>query len=122
MGPFGAILSAFQTNPNAAWLVAACDQPLIDAGVLKELISKRNPSKYATAFYNPETDFPEPLITIWEPRAYSELLHFLSLGYSCPRKVLINSDIELLELEDSLVLKNANTPEEYEQLKRLVSN
>ena len=29
LGPFGAILSAFQSDPDAAWLVIACDQPLL---------------------------------------------------------------------------------------------
>ncbi|MCV9386929.1 NTP transferase domain-containing protein [Reichenbachiella ulvae] len=115
LGPYGAILSAFRSNPNRAWLVTASDQPFLDESVLELLISKRNPSKVATAFYNPETDFPEPLITIWEPRAYPLLLQFLSQGYSCPRKVLINTDIELVKLEDASVLRNVNTPEEYEQ-------
>lgn len=114
LGPYGAILSAFQDDPNTAWLVTACDQPFLDKKTLGHLISKRNPSKFATAFYNPDTEFPEPLITIWEPRAYPQLLHFLGLGYSCPRKVLINSDIELVKLENASVLKNANTPAEYE--------
>lgn len=120
LGPYGAILSAFQKNPNSAWLVTACDQPLLNKKTLEHLINNRNTSKVATAFYNSETDFPEPLITIWEPRAYPRLLYFLSLGYSCPRKVLINSDIELIKLKDELVLKNANTPEEYEDLFALV--
>ncbi|MEP5364434.1 MAG: NTP transferase domain-containing protein [Reichenbachiella sp.] len=115
LGPYGAILSAFRTNPNAAWLVTACDQPFVTKETLELLISKRNPSKVATAFYNPETEFPEPLITLWEPRAYSHLLHFLSLGYSCPRKVLINTDIEIVHLDDPSVLKNVNTPEEYDE-------
>ncbi|MGL1889210.1 MAG: NTP transferase domain-containing protein [Reichenbachiella sp.] len=112
LGPYGAILSAFRHDPNAAWLVTACDQPYIDEAVIQNLIDNRNTSKVATAFYNPETDFPEPLITIWEPRAYAYLLDFLSQGYSCPRKVLINTDIELIKLEDASVLRNANTPEE----------
>jgi len=116
LGPYGAILSAFQNDPNAGWLVTACDQPLLNEDTLKHLISKRNPSKLATAFYNSETDFPEPLVTIWEPRAYSRMLYFLSLGYSCPRKVLINSDIELVKLENEQVLRNANTPEEFDQI------
>ncbi|MEP2023796.1 MAG: NTP transferase domain-containing protein [Reichenbachiella sp.] len=114
LGPFGAILSAFRSNPNRAWLVTACDQPFLTKEILEFLVLKRNPSKVATAFYNPETEFPEPLITIWEPRAYSHLLHFLSLGYSCPRKVLINTEVEIVHLEDPTVLKNINTPEEYE--------
>lgn len=121
LGPYGAILSAFRSNPNTAWLVTACDQPFITEETLKILISRRNPSKVATAFYNPETDFPEPLITLWEPRAYAHLLHFLSLGYSCPRKVLINTDIELIKLEDASVLKNVNTPEEYEEAMKILS-
>ncbi|MEO9964923.1 MAG: NTP transferase domain-containing protein [Reichenbachiella sp.] len=121
LGPYGAILSAFRHNPNVAWLVTACDQPFLTKDTLDYLISKRNPSKVATAFYNPETDFPEPLITLWEPRAYSHLLHFLSLGYSCPRKVLINTDIEMISLDDPTALKNVNTPEEYKEAIRMLN-
>ncbi len=116
LGPFGAILSAFRQDPNAAWMVVACDQPLLDVETLLHLKSQRNISKMATTYHNPETDFPEPLITIWEPRAYSGLLNFLSLGYSCPRKALVNSDCEILTAPNQVALKNANTPEEYEQL------
>lgn len=114
LGPYGAILSAFRHDPNAAWLVTACDQPFLTHEVINLLIKKRNPSKVATAFYNPDTDFPEPLITIWEPKSYPYLLQFLSQGYSCPRKVLINTDIELVHLDDPSVLRNVNTPDEYE--------
>ena len=114
LGPYGAVLSAMMEDPNAAWLVTAADQPFLNHRVLELLVEKRNPSKLATAFYNPETDFPEPLVTLWEPRAYPAMLNFLSLGFSCPRKVLINSDIELVKLDDASVLDNVNTPEEYE--------
>lgn len=120
LGPYGAILSAFRMDPNAAWLITACDQPYLDEATLTTLIRARNRSKVATCFYNPETDFPEPLITIWEPRAYGVLLNFLSLGYSCPRKILINSDIEMIRLEDDLPLRNVNTPEEYVEAMKLL--
>lgn len=113
LGVYGAILSAFQHEPDSAWLVVACDLPLVDGDVIDYLMQHRNPSKFATAFYNPETDFPDPLLTIWEPRSYAVLLNFLARGYSCPRKVLINSDIELLKVKDTSFLKNVNTPEEY---------
>jgi len=111
LGPFGGILSAFREHPNSAWLTLACDLPYLDKATLKQLVKNRNTSKLATCFYNPITSFPEPLITIWEPRAYPVLLEYLSLGYSCPRKVLINSDIELIELEDSIHLTNVNDQE-----------
>ncbi|MCP9766295.1 molybdopterin-guanine dinucleotide biosynthesis protein MobA [Lacihabitans sp. LS3-19] len=117
LGPYGAILSAFQSDPNAAWLVIACDLPLIKKEDILSLISTRNARKFATAILNPATNFPDPLFTIWEPKAYLNLLSFLSLGYSCPRKVLINSDIELVEISNPEILSNVNTPEDRENIK-----
>ena len=118
LGPYGAILSAFRHDPDAAWLCIACDIPLLDKAALERLVRERDHSKVATCYHNPETEFPEPLITIWEPRAYPRLLHFLSRGYSCPRKVLINSDVFELDVDRTEILTNVNTPEEMEQLKR----
>jgi molybdopterin-guanine dinucleotide biosynthesis protein A len=120
LGPYGGILSAFRKDPNAAWLVVATDIPLLDESSIDQLISERNPSKVATCFHNPETNFPEPLITLWEPRAYPRLLEFLAAGYSCPRKALINSDIEELHVKNPDALKNANTPEERFSIKQLL--
>ncbi|TFF39851.1 molybdenum cofactor guanylyltransferase [Mucilaginibacter psychrotolerans] len=122
LGPYGAILSAFRHNPDTAWLVIACDMPLIDDTVLKHLIDNRSTQHLATAYYSDATGFPEPLITIWEPKAYPALLQFLSQGYSCPRKVLINSDIHLLRVPDAAVLSNVNTPEEMDRAKRIIHN
>ncbi len=114
LGPLGAILSAFREDPNAAWLVVACDLPLLDKTTLKFLIDNRNPSRIATTYRSPESKegFPEPLITIWEPKSYAILLQFLAQGISCPRKVLINSDVQLLDASEPETLMNANTPEE----------
>ncbi len=114
LGPYGAILSAFRHDPNAAWLVLACDLPLLDAATLQFLIENRNTHKVATSFRSPESKegFPEPLIAIWEPRSYPILLQFLAQGFSCPRKVLINSNIELLTPSVETALMNVNTPEE----------
>lgn len=124
LGPFGAILSAFRHHPDAAWLVVACDLPLLDEATIGYLLRHRNPVAVATAFRQvpalpgfsdtaaEETGFPEPLIAIWEPKSYGRLLQFLSQGISCPRKVLINSGISLLDAPDPSALVNVNTPEE----------
>jgi molybdopterin-guanine dinucleotide biosynthesis protein A len=114
LGPFGGILSAFRVNPNAAWLTLACDLPYLSAETLAYLVQHRNPSKIATAFSDTEGKFPEPLITIWEPRSYLVMLQFLAQGYSCPRKVLINSDIELLQAPNPHDFTNVNYPQEKE--------
>ena len=68
----------------------------------------------ATAIKGKSKPFVEPLITIYEPKAYPVLLSYLAQGYSCPRKVLINSDVEIIEVDDDLI-RNVNTPEEYER-------
>ncbi len=117
LGPMGGILSALMAIPDRAWLVVACDLPFIDRKTLQFLVSQRNTSKIATAFLDPEGTFPEPLVAIWEPKSYQSLFHFLSLGYSCPRKVLINSDIQLVKVLDSKALTNANEPQDYEKAK-----
>jgi molybdenum cofactor guanylyltransferase len=122
LGPYGAILSAFQQYPNVAWLVVACDLPLLDELTLQQLLQNRNHSKIATAFQSATEPFPEPLITIWEPKAYPILLQFLAQGYSCPRKVLINSDIELLHAKNAAALRNVNEPEEMEEVMKLVES
>jgi len=111
LGPFGGILSAFRAYPNSAWMTLACDLPYLNEETISLLTKSRNPSKLATCFHNPDTGFPEPLITIWEPRAYPVLLNYLGMGYACPRKILINSNIEELKLNDCTPLKNVNDPE-----------
>ncbi len=114
IGPMGGILTALQSNPTAAWLVVACDLPYLTQSTLEYLIQHRNPSKIATAFFEPNGTFPEPLITIWEPRSYAVLLQALSQGYSCHRKVLINSDVQMLQVPDVKELTNVNDPVAYE--------
>ena len=114
LGPYGALLSAFMSDPNAAWMAVACDLPFLTASTLEFLINHRDTSQVATTFKSPFDEFPEPLITIWEPRAYPKLLHFLGLGHSCPRKVLINSNAKILEAPKGNELKNINHPEEYQ--------
>ena len=119
LGPFGAIASAFRENPNAAWLVVACDLPLLNENTLKTLIENRKPSAIATTYRSPESaeGFPEPLITIWEPKSYAILLQFLTQGVSCPRKVLINSDTHVIDPSVPEALMNVNTPEEMDLVK-----
>jgi molybdenum cofactor guanylyltransferase len=112
LGPLGAILSAFRARPNDAWLVIACDLPFLDEAILNELIQNRRISAQATAFLNPTNEFPEPLISIWEPKSYQTTLSFFGQGISCPRKVLINSDTQLITPSNPKALMNVNTPDE----------
>lgn len=120
LGPYGAILSAFRQNPNCTWLVVACDLPLLDRDTLDFLLKNRQPRRVATVFESPFDQMPEPLIALWEPKSYAVLLSFLAQGYSCPRKVLLNSDALILQAPDPTALTNVNTPEEMEKVRMKV--
>lgn len=117
LGPYGAILSAFRHDPTAAWLVLACDLPLFDKAAVDELVSVRSPRSVATALRLNSESFPEPLVAIWEPKSYQLLLAFLGQGVSCPRKVLINSDVFLKDASRPEVLINVNSREEAEEIR-----
>ncbi|RDY62048.1 NTP transferase domain-containing protein [Flagellimonas nanhaiensis] len=117
-GPFNGILSAHAHDPDAAWLVLACDLPLIDLETLQQLVSERNSNKVATSFATNKTKLPEPLITIWEPDSLKNAIEYLkSAESSCPRKFLINSETELVHPEKDEVLYNANSISDYEFVK-----
>lgn len=120
-GPYNGLLSAHKKYPEVAWLVLACDLPLIDIPALKELISERDASKQATAFALKENPLPEPLCAIWEPEALQSSIRYLEGGNgTCPRKYLINHDTKLVFPLKEKVLLNANSQEEYEEaLKQL---
>lgn len=122
MGPMGGLISAFMKNPDVAWLSVACDLPFLSHKTLDFLISNRNPSKLATCFLDSESKFPEPLVTIWEPRAYPVLFRYLSQGFSCPRKVLINSDVALLQAPVKEEFQNVNDPAAYEAVLKVLKN
>ena len=115
-GPYNGLLSAHKKHPEAAWLVLACDLPLMDLEALKELIAQRDNSKQATAFALKENPLPEPLCAIWEPHAFEDSLAYLESGVgTCPRKFLINHDTKLIFPRNESVLLNANSEEEYKE-------
>lgn len=120
LGPYGAILSAFREKPDAAWLVVACDLPLLNAGSLQYLTDNRNTSSMATSYESPYNHFPEPLITIWEPKSYPVLLSLLSQGYNCPGKALRNMDTNIVQSKNSQELSNVNTKEEFEEMQKVL--
>lgn len=110
--PLLGIISAFNHNPNVAWLVVACDMPFVDEKAIEYLLRHRNPEKFATAFENPEEYFPEPLLTIYEPKIFPAMQEALNQRKKSPMKILQNLDVELLQKFDTQWLVSINTVEE----------
>jgi molybdopterin-guanine dinucleotide biosynthesis protein A len=114
IGPMAGILSALEKEPNAAWLVLACDLPFVDDATLEFLIAHRNPAKVATAFLSAHDQLPEPMCAIYEPAFLARARELVAQGITCPRKSLIRSDIEKLALPNPKALDNINHPHEFE--------
>jgi molybdopterin-guanine dinucleotide biosynthesis protein A len=116
-GPFNGLLSAHHAYPEVAWLVVACDLPLVDQKVLKYLADRRDPKAMATAYATHKTKLPEPLAALWEPHGLKTAESYMQTAQSsCPRKFLINEDTFLVFPLDDLWLANANEPGEYENI------
>ena len=111
-GPIAGIMAAQAAEPQAAWLVVACDLPLLESATLAQLIAGRDRGHLATAFRSASDGLPEPLCAIYEPACREAMLRFVASGISCPRKFLMAHAVVLLAPASPWALVNANTPEE----------
>jgi molybdopterin-guanine dinucleotide biosynthesis protein A len=119
IGPAAGILSAQETHPDVAWLIIACDLPLLDEATLQTLVDARDATGDATAFTSRFDGLPEPLCALWEPSSHGLLKQRVDGGSYCPRKALILSRTKLLPAPGD-ALDNINTPEEFEQMQHQI--
>lgn len=110
LSPLNGILSAFRHDPTAAWLVVACDMPLLSSRSLDALVCQRDPAKRATVFYDSDGKFPDPLLGIYEPSFGPIMEQAVGAGAISPRQLLMLNDICLLTAPDSRELINVNDP------------
>lgn len=119
IGPAAGILTAQEAYPEVAWMVIACDLPLLDRATLQTLVDARDATRDATAFASRFDELPEPLCALWEPSSHGLLKQRVNGGSYCPRKALILSRTKLLPAPGD-ALDNINTPEEFEQMQRQI--
>jgi len=112
-GPIAGIIAAQARHPDAAWLVLACDLPLLSRQTLEHLLRSRQPGRQATAYRSSHDGLPEPLCAIYEPSSREAIRAHIASGRDCPRKFLINADTQLLDQPEPGTLDNVNTPKEY---------
>ncbi|MEY4378079.1 MAG: hypothetical protein RJB26_2629 [Pseudomonadota bacterium] len=114
-GPIAGILGAFAAKPDHAWLVVACDLPLLDDDAIAGLLAGRAADRIATAYTSAFDQLPEPLCAIWEPPAAEALRAHVAGGNLCPRKFLLRNGAHFLP-ERASVSTNINTPAELAAL------
>ncbi len=112
MGPIAGILSAMDEHPAADWLVIACDLPNIDDATLQFLLEHRSVEHPFTAYRSSHDGLPEPLCAIYAAGSDQCIRQFVADGINCPRKILINSDTQLLDQPNPEALDNVNTPDD----------
>lgn len=112
-GPIAGIMAAQSRYPDAAWLVLACDLPLLDQETLQHLLRSRRPERQATAYRSSHNGLPEPLCAIYEPSSCEAMRAHVASGRDCPRKFLINANTELIDQPAPGALDNVNTPQDY---------
>jgi molybdenum cofactor guanylyltransferase len=113
IGPVAGLIAAQAQHPQAAWLVLACDLPLLDEATLAQLLRARDPKALATAYRSSHDGLPEPLCAIYEPHSREPLLAYLAQGRHCPRKFLQQPRVTLIDEPNPRALENVNTPNEY---------
>lgn len=120
IGPAAGILAAQCAYPDAAWLVVACDLPLLDEATLDTLVQawREQPDRPAVAFTSRFDGLPEPLCTLWAPASHAALQAVVAGGRYCPRKALLALDSLLLPPRADDALDNINTPDERHRARR----
>lgn len=78
-GPLAGVLAALAARPGHAWLVAACDQPRLDAAALAWLVSWRAPGRIAV-LPRATAARVEPFPAVYEPGARAPLEATLRAG------------------------------------------
>jgi molybdenum cofactor guanylyltransferase len=113
IGPIAGLLAAQAQHPQVAWLVLACDLPLLDEQTVTHLVQARAAQRMATAYRSSHDGLAEPLCAIYEPASAAALTAHLGAGKLCPRSFLQHADALLLDEPDPRALDNINTPADY---------
>jgi molybdenum cofactor guanylyltransferase len=119
IGPMGGILSAFDQLEDPSIIFLASDNPIIQREVLLDIIEENEISVMATCARVNESDYPEPLYSIWNRIAQGVLFEQQARAEFGLIKVLNKNGCKWIDISD-LSATNINTEEDFADLiKRL---
>ncbi len=112
-GPLAGLLAAFAARPDAAWLVAACDQPWLDRPMLDWLIGQRQ-AEVLAILPRPPGPRLAPFPGIYEPALLPWLLAAAGRGSLQPLGEL--AGVRTPEVPAALLpaLRDADAPADLE--------
>ena len=112
-GPLCGLLSVHLKFPEEDLLILACDMPLIDIELIKELLAKYN-TETADAFIYTNDNKPEPMPGIYTSKGL-EYVHHLYITDQLPRHSMkymlehISTSISPLPIDKKNCFRNFNT-------------
>jgi molybdopterin-guanine dinucleotide biosynthesis protein MobB len=118
-GPVAGLVAALRWHRQAAWLIVACDQPLVRAEAVAWLLQQRAPGRWAV-MPRPEGGVVEPLLAVYEHQALSLLEGRIQSAETAPSAISDHSRVEcpVPPTELSECWRSVNTPGEYEALRQ----
>jgi molybdopterin-guanine dinucleotide biosynthesis protein A len=116
-GPIAGLLAALRWAPGTAWIVAACDQPLVTVSALDWLVAQRRPGRWAVLPRPPGRPV-EPFLAVYEPQALPLLERLAGQDPPAPRLLAEHPKVLCPEPHDEIAecWRSVNTPEEFEAL------
>lgn len=114
-GPASGLVAAHAYDPEASWLVVACDYPLVPAEALQKLL--HGPDHPVKCFKSSE-GFCEPLLGLWSPEALRTLTQRVTERRLSPSAVVKEVGGHMLEVPQGFDcwVANVNTAEEWAQV------
>lgn len=116
-GPMAGILGALRAIPDACWVVAPCDLPLLRPLAVRWLLQTRRAGAWAVL---PRFEgFVEPLFALYEPEAVTLLEGAAADGDHALHRLARSSRVATVEPPSDLrrCWFNANTPQELLSLR-----
>jgi glutamate dehydrogenase (NADP+)/cyclic pyranopterin phosphate synthase/molybdopterin-guanine dinucleotide biosynthesis protein A len=116
-GPMAGILGAMRAEPEACWVIAPCDLPLLRPQAVRWLVSRRRAGTWA--MFPSLEGFVEPLLALYEPEARVLLEEAAAAGEHALH--LLAADPRVAITEPPKVLRrcwfSVNTPQELVSLR-----
>jgi molybdopterin-guanine dinucleotide biosynthesis protein A len=118
-GPLAGILGALRWGPDTTWVVAGCDQPLIDPDAVAWLLDRRAPGTWAVLPRLGDAGV-EPLLAAYDARARWLLEGMAAAGRLAPSRLAEHPRVACPRPAGGLAgsWRNVNTPEELAVLRR----
>lgn len=113
------IHAAFTTF-NTAWLVLACDYPLLTNHHLETLLKHRDKSKVATLFYDEMSNQIIPTLAIYEPKFFQLLSKAIAQKNYGIQYLLRQHDIALVSVQGE-ELRSIDTQADCAQIKKIIN-